>query len=31
LIVRATEALILFVPHLFRRHGPTPFALTIAR
>ncbi|WP_406273941.1 NAD(P)-binding domain-containing protein [Streptomyces sp. NBC_00191] len=28
---RATEALVLLVPHLFRRHGPRPFALSVAR
>ncbi|GAA1905944.1 NADPH-dependent F420 reductase [Streptantibioticus ferralitis] len=28
---RATESLVLLVPHLFRRHGPKPFALTVAR
>lgn len=28
---RGTEALVLLVPHLLRRHGFQPFALTIAR
>ena len=28
---RATEALILMVPHLIRRQGFAPFAVTVAR
>ncbi|MGX1267235.1 putative dinucleotide-binding enzyme [Streptomyces phaeoluteigriseus] len=28
---RATEAMILVVPHILRRHGPIPFAISLAR
>ncbi|MFI5681536.1 hypothetical protein [Streptomyces cellulosae] len=28
---RATEAMILAVPHVLRRHGFTPFAVSLAR